>query len=160
VCPKEIRRLLRQRSFVAPCFRVIGKLKGSETGVTLIETLVALALIGIISVAFLSGLATAAKATFIADERATAESLARSQIEYVQSQGYIDYAVPGHDEYIGLEAPPPNSNYSLEITAEPIDPDTGQPLPAGQDDGIQKITVTVNRGSKLLLTLEGYKVER
>ena len=165
MCPKEIRRLLRQRSIVAPCFRVVGRLKGSETGVTLIETLVALALIGIISVAFLSGLATAAKATFIADEQATAESLARSQIEYVQSQGYINYAVPGHDEYIGLEIETVPASYSVEIIATPINPATG--LAYGQtegifeqDDDIQKITVTVERGDKTVLTIGAYKVER
>ena len=156
--------MLRQRSIVAPRFRVVGRLKGSETGVTLIETLVALALIGIISVAFLSGLATAAKATFIADEQATAESLARSQIEYVQSQGYIDYAVPGHDEYIGLEIETVPASYSVEIIATPIDPEG---IAYGQtggiferDDGIQRIRVTVTRGDKTVLTVDAYKVNR
>ncbi len=145
--------MLRQKSIVAPCFRVVGRLKGSETGVTLIETLVALALIGIISVAFLSGLATAAKATFIADERATAESLVRSQIEYVQSQGYIDYDEPDHEEYAEVETPD-NSNYDVEIDAIPIDPETGQA------QGIQKITVTVKRDGESVLTVDAYKVDR
>lgn len=138
--------------------RVTKKLGGDESGVTLIETLVALAVLGLIAVVFLSGLATAARATLIADEQATAESLARSEIEYVKSQQpYINYAEPDPGEY---ELITPPASYSLEITAEPIDPDTGQPLLAGQDEGIQKITVTVNRGSKLLLTVEGYKVDR
>ena len=145
--------MLRQRSIVAPCFRVVGRLKGSETGVTLIETLVALALIGIISVAFLSGLATAAKATFIADEQATAESLARSQIEYVKNQDYIDYDDPDHEEYEEVETPD-NSNYDIEIDAIPINPDTGQA------QGIQRITVTVMRDGDLVLTVDGYKVDR
>ncbi len=139
--------------------RVTKKLRDGESGVTLIETLVALAVLGLIAVVFLSGLATAARATLIADEQATAESLARSEIEYVKSQDYINYAESDHDEYIGLEAPPPNSNYILEITVEPIDPDTGEPLLSG-DQGIQRITVTVNRGSKLVLTVETYKVAR
>jgi prepilin-type N-terminal cleavage/methylation domain-containing protein len=139
--------LFRQRSIVAPRFRVIGKLKGSETGVTLIETLVALVLLGIISVAFLSGLATVAKATFIADEQATAESLARSQIEYVKNQDYIDYDNPDHEDY--LTVTPLDSNYS-------IDP----PAITSIDVGIQKIRVTVTRGDKTVLTVETYKVER
>ena len=139
--------MLRQRSIVAPCFRVVGRLKGSETGVTLIETLVALALIGIISVAFLSGLATAAKATFIADERATAESLARSQIEYVKNQDYINYDEPDHEEYKLIT--PLGSNYS-------IDPPTITSI----DVGIQKIRVTVKRGDKTVLTVDAYKVDR
>jgi prepilin-type N-terminal cleavage/methylation domain-containing protein len=146
VCPKEIRRLLRQRSIVAPCFRVVGRLKGSETGVTLIETLVALALIGIISVAFLSGLATAAKATFIADEQATAESLARSQIEYVKNQGYDSEATT----YLTVDAP---EGYAVSVDVSSIpDPDT--------DTGIQKIRVTVKRGAKTVLIIDAYKVDR
>lgn len=108
-------------------------LRGKEAGVSLIETLIALALLGIIAATFLSGLTTAAKATFIADERATAESLARSQMEYVKSQGYIDYADPEHEEY-GLIITP--ASYSVEITAVPIDPDTGQP--SEQDQGIRR----------------------
>jgi len=139
--------LLRQRSIVAPRFRVIGKLKGSETGVTLIETLVALALLGIIAVVFLSGLATAAKATFIADEQATAESLARSQIEYVKSQDYIDYTDPEHEDY--LTVTPLGSSYS-------IDPPTITSI----DVGIQKITVTIERDGESVLTLDAYKVDR
>ena len=137
--------------------RATKKLGGGESGVTLIETLVALAVLGLIAVVFLSGLATAARATLIADEQATAESLARSEIEYVKSQDYINYAEPDPGEYELITSP---ASYSLEITAEPINPDTGQPLSAGEDDGIQRITVTVNRGSKLLLTVEGYKVDR
>ncbi len=74
--------------------RVTKKLGGGESGVTLIETLVALAVLGLIAVVFLSGLATAARATLIADEQATAESLARSEIEYVKSQDYINNPDP------------------------------------------------------------------
>ncbi len=143
--------------------RVTKKLGGGESGVTLIETLVALAVLGLIAVVFLSGLATAARATLIADEQATAESLARSEIEYVKSQQpYINYAEADHGEYGLITSLAP---YTIEITVEPIDPDTGEPRNQTggifeQDDGIQRITVKVNRGSKLLLTLEGYKVDR
>ena len=48
-----------------------------EKGLTLLEVIIALAVFGIISIAFLSALAGASRAMFIADERATAESLAR-----------------------------------------------------------------------------------
>ncbi|MEA2085767.1 MAG: type II secretion system protein, partial [Chloroflexota bacterium] len=60
-----------------------GIFRGKESGVGLLETLVALALLGIIAASFLGGLATASRAAFTADEHATAESLARSQMEYV-----------------------------------------------------------------------------
>ena len=130
----------------------------NEAGVTLIETLMALALLGLIGAAFLSGLFTVSKATLLADEQATAESLARSAMEDVKAQDYIDYADPGHDEYVLIETTP--ANYSVEIATVPIDPDTGQPLGPDLDRDIQKITVTVERGDKSVFIIEDYKVDR
>jgi len=138
---------------------VAKKFKGNQTGVSLIETVIALAVLGIIAVAFLGGLATAAKATFIADERATAESLARSQIEGVKGQLYISYVDSEHGEYAVI-APPADSNFSIESITIPIDADTGLPLPPGQDNDIQKIKVTVKRGDKTVFIVEDYKVDR
>jgi len=52
----------------------------NEKGMSLIEVLVALAILGIAAAAFLSGLATVSRALIIADERTTAESLAKTEI--------------------------------------------------------------------------------
>ena len=120
-----------------------------ESGITFIETIVALAILGTIAVAFLSGLATTYKAAFITDEQATAESMARSQMEWVKNADYVYSAtqyslapIPGGKDYV---------NYSTIIAAEPLhDP----------DDGIQKITVTVKHSDKEVIKLEGYKVDR
>ncbi len=143
----------RQRNIAAPLFRVAKKLKGNETGLSLVETLVALAILGSIAVVFLSGLATAAKATLIVDKRATAESLARSAMEDVKNQNYIDYSVPDHEGYEVITAPD-NANYEVVIDADRIDEDIEQA------QGIQKIMVTVQRDDKSVLTIEGYKVYR
>jgi len=137
-------------------------LKKNEKGFSLIEVVIALLLMGIIGIALLIGLATASKAIFIADERATAESLARSQMEYVKNQDYIDYSADPHDVYDEITPP---AGYSIGSTAVPFDPVTGQPYSeAGgifvQDDGIQKITVTVSHNGKEIITLEDYKVDR
>ena len=120
-----------------------------ESGVTLLETVVALAILGTIAVTFLGGLVTTSKAAFTVDERATAESLAQSQMEWAQNANYTDNAtqyslapIPTGTDYI---------NYSANITAEPLNT---------PDDGIQKITVTVRRSGKQVFTLESYKVER
>ena len=120
-----------------------------ESGITLIETVVALAILGAIAVIFLSGLATASKAAFITDEQATAESLAQSQMEWVKNASYVysatEYSpapVPGGKDYI---------NYSATINVEPLH---------DSDDGIQKIIVTVKRSDKEVIKLEGYKVDR
>jgi len=131
--------------------------RGYEKGVTLIEVLIALTLLSIIAIPFLSGLATASKASFIADERGTAQSLAQSQLEYVKSQSYIDHADPGYGDYGLIVAP---AIYSIELIDVPVDPDTGQPLTSGQDNGVQKITVVIRHQGEEVITLEGYKVNR
>jgi len=147
--------------------------QGGSRGFTLIEVTIAIALLGIIAVTILTALSTASMALIIADRRATAESLARSQMEYVKTQGYqelyIDYSKSGHDEYDEIGGY--TENYDVDTTVEPINPATYAPYPYieadgrfQQDDGIQRITVTVtyyiigaeNRELERKLTLEDY----
>lgn len=120
-----------------------------EAGVTLIETVVSVALVGTVGLALLSGLATASKAAVIADEHATAESLARSQLESAKRAAYVyeasSYApdpLPSEADYTG---------YSVVITAAPLNT---------PDDGIQKITVIVSRSGTEKYRLVSYKVDR
>ena len=129
--------------------RVSRKLAVSERGIALLETLVALALLGSVGIAFLSGLATTSRAAIIADEQTTAESLARSQLEWAKKVTYTDNAT----EYSPAQIPAGTDylNYSATITAEQLH---------NPDDGIQKITVTVKHSGKEVITLECYKVDR
>ncbi len=120
-----------------------------ESGITFMETVIALAILGAVSVSFLNGLTTASKSVLIADEHSTAESLAQSQLEWVKNAGYSYNAtsysavpIPGGKDY---------QQYSAAILAEPLHT---------PDDGIQKITVTVQRSGKDIFILEGYKVDR
>lgn len=115
-----------------------------ESGATLIETLVALFVLGTIAVIFLSGLVTTTKASSTTDERATAESLAQSQMEWAQNAtynatGYLLAPIPSSSDY---------TNYSANITVEP------------RGEGIQKITVIVSRSGEQVITLESYKAQR
>ncbi len=87
--------------------RILRIFTSHESGATLIEAVVALAILGTIGVTFLSGLATTSKAAFIADEQATAESLAQSQMEWVKNAGYSYNAtayssapIPSSKDYI------------------------------------------------------------
>ena len=134
------------------------RLMKSEKGFSLIEVIIAIAILGIIGTAFLGALATASKAMFVADERATAESLARSQMEYVKSQVYdaASYSAPIPQDYL-------DADYWATIDVELLpDPD------GGTLDDIQKIIVKVYHPydalhpekTKLVVTLEGYKVDR
>ena len=117
--------------------------QGSSRGFTMIEVVIAIALIGIIGVAVLSALSTASMALIIADERATAESLARSQMEYVKNSPYDDTSDPL--EYSPDQGAVPEG-YNIYIEAVRLDPeDDGDE----DDDGIQKITVTVSRDGEV-----------
>jgi hypothetical protein len=113
------------------------------------ETAIAMAILGAVSVSFLNGLVTTSRSVFITDEHSTAESLAEGQMEYVKNASYSYNAtsysmapVPAGSDYV---------NYSALITAEPVNT---------PDDGIQKITVYVQRSGKDVFHLEGYKVDR
>ena len=146
--------------------------RGNSKGVSAIEVIIALAILGIIAVAFLGGLFTALKATSIVDERSVAQSLAQSQMEYVKSQGYssdVDwsYALTHDttDEPVGWpsdwvwvwgEDNPPLSEeyagYCVHAQEEEIEAD------------LRRITVTVYHNEDCagdeVFTLEDYKVDR
>lgn len=127
----------------------IPRKRRGQRGVSLVETMVALAVLAAVGVTFLSGLATTSKAVVLTDEQATAESLAWTQMEAVKQALYVSEAttyagelIPANKDYL---------NYSVTITAQPLH---------SPDDGIQKIRVTVRRSGTAIVTVEGYKVDR
>jgi prepilin-type N-terminal cleavage/methylation domain-containing protein len=123
-----------------------------EKGFSFIEVVIALAVLGIIAVGFLGGLASAGKGLMIADERETANNLAEAQVEYIKRQAYdIINNPPQYSLVAGIP-----SSYSIDQPlAVRLDPELDG---YDDDDGIQKITVTVRHGDKEVLTLEDYKV--
>lgn len=123
-----------------------------ERGFSFIEVVIALAVLGIIAVGFLSGLGTASKGLLIADERETANNLAEAQIENVKQQAYDSINNP--PQYSLLADIP--SSYSIDQPlASRLDPNLDG---FDNDDGIQKLTVTVRHNGKEVITLEDYKV--
>jgi len=155
--------------------KVARSLDGSSRGVTLIEVLIALALFTIIAIVFISGLTVAARSVFIGDQRTTAESLARAQMEYVKSQAYSDapwdYMLT-HDVHSGESGYLPDwwdpeknippkldsmyHSYAVKVEAEVIDNENGE----DPDPGLQQITVTVRHDDKVVFTLVGYNMDR
>jgi prepilin-type N-terminal cleavage/methylation domain-containing protein len=112
----------------------------SEKGFTLIETVVALALMSIICVSFLSGLATTSSSRALAEERVSAKILAEAQMENVKKQAYTDnYTLINPDGYDG---------YSTNLTVEDF------------YYNLQKITVTIYHHDDEVFTLESFKVKR
>jgi len=133
----------------------------SEKGFTLIDTLVALGLMGIIAVGLLSGLATTFRAGGISQERVAAESLAKSQWEYIRTQDYIltaDYDPDDPEKrYQLIEIPE-----DLAVKGYAIEIGTPQTIisPGTDEFELQGITVVINRDDKPLLMISDYRVGR
>lgn len=116
----------------------------NQQGYSLLETVLALALFGIVSVAFLTALSTVWNVLFLTNERETAKNLAESQMEYVENHSfetsYDPDTVPSEFENAGYVAkilPPENI--------------------ASRDTNIQLITVIIEHHGREVLRLEGYK---
>ncbi|MFC1942242.1 prepilin-type N-terminal cleavage/methylation domain-containing protein [Chloroflexota bacterium] len=132
-------------------FAQIKRLANSERGFAMVEVLVALALMGIAGVGFLSSLTTVSKSTITADELSTAGSLAVSQMEYALSQSYDDTNNP--PQYALLPSIP--DGWSINVLAERLDPETDG---ISDDDGIQEISIIVRFGSEQISALTSRKV--
>ena len=135
-----------------------------QKGFSLIEVVIAIGLLGVIAASFLGALGTASKVLFIADERATAESLARSQMEYVKKQAYNGDNVT-YGTYATITGIP--QGYTIygynqsqpTLFAQRWDPISGNIT--ASETGIQRIAVTVGHGNKpAVIKLEDYKARR
>ena len=129
---------------------------GRSRGFTLIEVVIAMGLLGIIGAAVLAALSYASTMLIIADRRATAESLAKTQMEYVKSQEYVPAPNGGVGNYsIIADIPAGYAIWSANRTIPPDPPplvdtvvigipwDSGNDTATYEDNGLQKITVIV-----------------
>lgn len=118
----------------------------NQRGVTLIETLVALAVLGITVIVILNGAAVALKGAMVTQERVAVESLAKSQLEYIKAQ---PYSATGEDYTMSVPAKLQEQGYSIA------------PISVVESvTGLQKVTVTVKRNDQTLLSIQDYKVNR
>jgi prepilin-type N-terminal cleavage/methylation domain-containing protein len=148
-----------------------------ESGFSLIETIVALGILSIISMAFLSGLATNFTGKAVQRKAAFGEAIATSQIEYVKKQPFStnewSYNVSTtsrsstqqptwwdddnppllHSDYTG---------YYVVISAEDFDADGDSTIEVpGDDDSVRNITADVyNNQDDFMFTLSAYKTNR
>jgi prepilin-type N-terminal cleavage/methylation domain-containing protein len=136
-----------------------GKEMKGEKGFVLIETLVSLALLGVIAVGFLCALSTTFAAATVSQGRTAAESLAKSQLEHIKVQEYVptDYYIPGDPdksyELIDIPADLAEKGYSLEINS-PVT--VISPGVDGQSE-LQSLTVVVKQNDRTILTISDYK---
>ena len=129
-----------------------------QRGVAFLEILVGLALLGIIGIAFLNGMTSTFKAIVISQERVAAESLAKSQIEYLKVQDYIlvadydpDYPATSY-ELITVPSDLAAAGYSVNIS-------TPETLISELEGGfeLQSINITVRRNSEQKMQISIYR---
>ncbi len=126
--------------------RWFGKLRvlQDERGLSLVESLIAVAILGTTAVVFVVALSTGSIAVRENDQEVVAQSLARTQLEY--TKGYPYDPIPASYPTVNATA---GYAISVNVTATP---DT--------DTDIQKITVTISREGEDILTVVDYKVNR
>jgi prepilin-type N-terminal cleavage/methylation domain-containing protein len=117
---------------------------GGEQGMTLVETLVAIAILGVSTSAFILALSTGAIAVRMQAEDARAQGLARSQMETIKAAVYDSTGA----SYSTISTP---AGYSLSLNTNAA---------LYSDSSIQKITITVLHNGTTVYSLEGYKVDR
>ncbi len=128
-----------------------------QAGFSLIETLVAVAILAAIGVVFMNAMTTGFHSTGIQDEQVTAESLARTQLEIIKAAPYaVSYTVTvvmPLQYSLSIESP-----YVTWNDVNSVPPDTW--VVSLTDTNLQKITVRVTReGGKSVLAVEALKKE-
>ena len=124
-----------------------------STGVTLLETVIALAMFSSAGTAVLMGVSAAHISSDRVEAHAIAENLARNQMEYVLSLEYVapggNYASVADDVILNLTIP---SGYSVSAVAEfyLADDFTGS---------IENVVITVSRDAQSVIILESLRME-
>jgi type II secretory pathway pseudopilin PulG len=102
---------------------------------SLVETAVAVALLGVIVVSILSGFSAATLAGNRHQQLTTLDILSRSDAEYIKSQAYI--VQPAN--YLNLAA----AGYSFSYVVNYYLPSNGTFLPGNSENGLQELKLTV-----------------
>ena len=136
----------------------VGRARG-ERGFSLIETVIALGVLGVIGIAFLTALTTSSKATGSLSDGVQAEALIRSHLETIKECDYADNA-----DYYDEDACPSLAGITVPFQfTVVIDIDCSTdggfdnwtaPCPG---ETFQRITVGVSRESRPVLSMTTFK---
>jgi len=107
----------------------------------LLEILISIGIMGVFLVTLLSALSVGSLSTGSADLQGYATDLAQNEMEYILNYTYLTPPAT----YPNIPDIPPT--YTITATAVAID----------GNDTLSKVTVTVSRSSRVLLTLENVK---
>ncbi len=115
-----------------------------ERGLALMESLIAVVVLGTTVLSFTVGLATGALGIRENDQEVVAQGLARTQLEYTKSYAYD----PSATTYPIVSTPP---GYAIAVSVSFV-PST--------NSNIQKVTANITRDGNLIMTIKDYKVNR
>lgn len=119
-----------------------------ESGFTLVEQIVTVVIVGLVLTAAMAALATGALGLNVVTSRNEAMNLAQAQMECIKNEVQYLSAYPECD---GVPQAPLPSGYSLNTKVLAV---------ADANANVQRIEVTVFRGSNDVLILEDLKVKR
>ncbi|MCI0820733.1 MAG: hypothetical protein J4N31_00170 [Chloroflexi bacterium] len=136
-----------------------------QRGISLLENLIAVALVALIVSAYLTLLNTGFKSAALGDAQVTAQNLVRVELEYIRSQGYFEpptspYRIPPGDDPGAYAVPPPGVTLlpGFEMTLEIkqyCDATTCYPIAE-----IQQVTAIVSREGRPLASVADLKTSR
>lgn len=121
---------------------------GTERGASAIEVILGVAILGLVAAAFLGAVATGTRVTAAGSENALAESLVRSQLEYVRECAY---------QYDASEYP---VDPALTVPEGWAVPDSAVEPVHATDDGLQRVTVTAEHRGETVLSIVVFKTDR
>ncbi|MCI0888549.1 MAG: type II secretion system protein [Chloroflexi bacterium] len=138
---------------------------GDQRGISLLENLIAVALVALIVSAYLTLLNTGFKSADLGDAKVTAQNLVRVELEHIRAQGYFEpptspYLIPPGDDPGAYAVPPPGVTLlpGFEMTLEIkqyCDATTCYPIAE-----IQQVTAIVSREGRPLASVADLKTSR
>jgi Tfp pilus assembly protein PilV len=134
------------KSFTIPYLRRLRQ----QSGFSLVEELVSLAVVSLGLVVLLGMISTGTKGVTTTVDRVTAEGLARSQLEQIKADAYAS-------AYTTLTPP---AGYAVNVAVDYWDTVGSVFLASDTGSGLQRITVSVTHNGSPVLSLEDYKVDR
>jgi prepilin-type N-terminal cleavage/methylation domain-containing protein len=151
--------LPKNRSWLLKTLYLTPRILRRQKGFSLIEVLVAQAIIGAVGVVFMVAMGSAFDSQGRTQTEFKAEHLARMQLEYLR---HIPYDANNYDD----DVPPPDAfvpaGYSITVTSEAYCDGIGEAgfEPCYNLANIQKNTVTVSRGGRAATIIEDLKTRR
>jgi hypothetical protein len=126
-----------------------------EGGQSLVEELVAVALVSLGLVILIAALSTGSMGVRTTNDRVMAENLAHSQLELIKDAAYSP-----DPTVVPYPTVAPLPGYNVTVVVEYWIAPNGPFTSTVRDDGLQKLTASVSGSKGTLMQLEGYKVDR